>query len=152
MVTREMMAMRVLREPWPWSDLDRTAGRWALFVRSAESLTTCFLWAYAVVLWWPGSTFAISKAFAWLILASGGNELPWSVAAFALGVIAPLAVGMDDGRLRILSLVSQGAFFGFLGLSFAVNSPLGLGWVTFALSGAWLLWRGLGLMWQHARR
>lgn len=134
---------------WRWSDLDRPRGRWALFARSAECLTTAFLWCYAVVLIWQGSTLTVSPAFAWLVRLTGDNDTPWAIAAFVLALVAPLAVLMDDGRLRLLSLLSQGVFFLFLGLSAFVNSRLGLGWATFLASGLWLLWRACELAWPR---
>jgi hypothetical protein len=133
---------------WHWSDLDRPLGRWSLFFRSAEFLTTAFLWGYAAVLLADGATIAAFPAFAWLRQISGGDER-WMVACVCLAVLAPAAVLLDDGRLRGLSMISQGVAFLFMGLSAWFNSPLGLGWVTFGASGLWLLIRSAMLLWSN---
>lgn len=146
--------MREVRD-WPWSDNPgalATGGRWFTFARSGECLTTLFLASYAVVFLWPGSTFAASAAFRWLAHLSHQQEQPWAALACALSLTGPLAVGLDAGSLRIISLASQGSFFLLLGISFWRNSPLGLGWITFVLSGLWLMWRAATLLRHHAGR
>lgn len=139
---------------WSWTDFGTPLGlrgRWYIFVRSGECLTTTFLAAYCAVFLLPGSTFARSAAFDWLAHLSHRREQPYAIMAIALSLTGPLAVGLDSGSLRIMSLVSQGAFFLLFGLSFWRNSPLGLGWITFVLSGLWLVWRAASLLRHHTR-
>lgn len=135
-----------MHNDWHWSDLDRPLGRWSLFFRSAEFLTTAFLWGYAGVLLADGDTIATFPAFAWLQRISPDDER-WMIACVALALLAPVAVLLDNGRLRALSTISQGAAFLFLGVGAWVNSPLGFGWVTFGGSGLWLLIRAATLLW-----
>lgn len=139
-------------DDWPWTDTDQPRSRWGLWFISGEFLPTVFLWGYAAILLFPGSTFASSRAFAWLTAISRGDELPWAVAVFVLSIVAPLAVAMDEGRLRALSLISQGGLYAFWGISFLVNSRLGLGWWTYVACAAWLLWRGVSIVRRQARR
>lgn len=144
--------MTLLRGEWRWSDADAPHGVWWYFFRSGECLTTLLLWGYAAIFLLPGDTFARSRGFAWLDQLSHGREWPWGVWSFALAIVAPLAVVMDDGRLRVLGVFSQALLFGFLALSFSFNSTPGLGWVTFAGGAIWLVWRGGSLVVNHARR
>lgn len=142
----------MLHGEWKWSDVGAPHGPWWYFLRSGECLTTVLLWGYAVVFLLPGDTFARSRGFTWLDQLSQGREWPWGVWSFCLGIVAPLAVTMDDGRLRVLGVLSQALLFGFLALSFAFNhAAVGLGWVTFAGGAIWLVWRGISLVVNHAR-
>lgn len=134
---------------WKWSDLDRPRGPWGLFALSGEFLTTLLLWGYTAVLLAPGATVTQTPALAVLAEASRGKDWPWAAVAFALSIVAPIAVWLDAGRLRLLSLVLQGAFFALLGWSGFVNFRLSLGWITFALCGAYLLGRALNFAWPH---
>lgn len=134
---------------WRWSDLHRPRGPWGIFALSGECLTTLLLWGYTAVLLWPGSTLTQTPAFAWLVALSAGREWPWAAAAFCLAWVAPLAVYWDDGRIRCLSLLGQGTFFIFLGLSGFCNFRLSLGWWTFVACGLWLLARAVNYAIPH---
>jgi hypothetical protein len=140
---------------WSWTDFGSPLtqrGRWYIFARSGEALTAMLLTVYAVIFLLPGSTLTTSASWAWLINLSHQRSEPWAVMAFALSVTGPLAVGMDEGRLRVLSLASQGVFFVLLGISVFQAVPRGLGWSTFMLAGLWLLWRAGTLVRYHTTR
>ncbi len=126
---------------WHWTDVDRPLGRWGLFGRSAEVLTTGFLALFAGIFLLGGSVLERLPAFAWAYALTGANEIPWAAASFALAIIAPLAVVFDNGRLRLLSLLGQGGFYSFLAASALLNARDGVLWAVFTGCGLWLLWR-----------
>ena len=149
--------MAAVRHParWQWSDHPapgRVPGRWWLFIRAGEAVTTGIVASYAAVFALPGSTLATVRSYAWLARLSGGSETPWAAWALALLLVAPLAVALDAGALRFLSVLSQCLFFALIADSFYVGNPLGFGWAANAILAGWLGWRAATLLRHHARR
>lgn len=138
---------------WKWSD-HHPAGhtRWTYFVRSGEAVTTALLAAYAAVILWPGNHFAHGEAWAWLRALTGGHAGPWAAMAVALAITGPWALWQDSGSLRVLSMVSQGAFFLLLANTVRAASPPGLLLATLLVCGLWLVVRALFLLRHHLRR
>jgi hypothetical protein len=140
---------------WPWTDSRPDQHRLGLFLASGEALTTIFLAAYAVIVIWPGSTFATSPAFALLRDLADHRAGFWGVIAVALAITGPVALAMDSGSLRILSLVSQGLFFLFLANSVRLGTPASFLLGMVLASGCWLILRATALVrhhWQGGRR
>jgi hypothetical protein len=140
---------------WPWTDFRPGQRRLALFFASGEALTTIFLAAYAVIFVWPGSTFATSPAFALLRTAVDHRGGFWGALAIALAITGPVALAMDSGSLRILSLTSQGVFFLFLANSIRLGAPVSFLFGMVLVSGCWLVLRAASLVrhhWQGGRR
>jgi hypothetical protein len=140
---------------WPWTDYRPGQHRLGLFLCSGEALTTIFLAAYAAIVIWPGSTFATAPAFALLRDMVDHRAGFWGVLAIALAITGPVALAMDSGSLRILSLTSQGVFFLFLANSVRLGAPASFLLGMVLASGCWLILRAVSLVrhhWQGGRR
>lgn len=141
----------LLAGDWPWTDYEPGRPRFVYFLCSGEALTTIVLTFYAITFSWRGSTFATSAAFSWMRDLADHRTGVWTAIALALAFTGPLALAMDSGSLRILSMFSQGIFFLFLANSVRLGAPPSLLFATVLVSGCWLIVRAVSLVRHHWR-
>ena len=105
------------------------------------ALTVIMGWL-ALLLAWPGETFATSSSYA--VMSRIGPEEAWAMAFWIVASVGVIGLSTLDRALRLLSALVLATAHGVVALSFVLSNPASTGTGTYAVLaglGYYLAWR-----------